>query len=203
MLKRSLLVLLSALFPHVASALDYDESQQGDFSESPDAPLQILLTEGSNRVVGIVDGATDVRDYLTFTIEDGQQLLAIDLVRYQDATLAFVPGNRGFHAIADGSTSYVPDSTTASLFMGGAHLDPLIGDDLLAVLATAPLAGTGFDVPLGPGTYTYHVQQTSPSPTLYEVDFILAVPEPSSALLIGVGLTILSAGWAGRRDTLR
>jgi hypothetical protein len=190
---RSFLVAMGVLCSSAALALDFDEARDGDLSESPDAPTSIVLDAGSNRVVGIVDGGADARDYMTFTLDPGRMLLEIRLLRYQDAELDFIPGNRGFHALAEGPTSYIPDVSTASLFMGGDHLDPLIGTDLLAVLATAPLAGTGFEAPLGPGTYTYLVQQTSPAPTRYELELIVAVPEPSTALLVGVGLAVLSA----------
>ena len=186
-----------------AIALDYDEALDGDFSGLPDAPTEVVLDEGSNRLVGMLDGSADARDYVTFTLRPGETLIGITLVRWDDALLPFLDGNIGFHALAEGPTSFIPDFDTAPFFLGGDHLDPLAtpeGTDLLPVLAMAPLAGTGFEVPLGPGTYTYLIQQTTPIGIAYEFDLIVAVPEPSTALLMGTGLAGLAAcGRAARR----
>ena len=174
-------------------ALDYDDLLDGDFSDLPDAPTPIVLDLGSNEIAGTVDGLFDVRDYVTFTLDPGLALAEIRLLQYTNAELEFIPGNRGFHAIIDGGTSFIPDMDTAGLFLGGDHLDPLPeGTDLLALLAAAPLAGTGFETPLESGTYTYHVQNTSPDFTRYRLEFVV-VPEPSTALLMGFGLMSFAA----------
>jgi hypothetical protein len=55
------------------------------------------------------------------------------------------------------------------------------------VLASAPLGGTGFEVPLGAGTYTYLVQQTGPQQTGYSIEFNVT-PEPSGLLFVLIGL---------------
>jgi hypothetical protein len=47
------------------------------------------------------------------------------------------------------------------------------GTDLLPDLAAGTLGGSGFDVPLGPGVYSYVIQQTGPQHTGYELDFVL------------------------------
>ena len=180
------LLLATPLF-----ALDYDEAIDGDLSEDPAAPTALALDLGSNRVSGRVDGSADIRDYLTFDIREGQSLLSLILIEYVDETLPFIPGNRGYHAFFDGATSLIPDIDNAPSFMGGDHLDALpSGTDLLPILASAPLAGVGFEAPLGPGTYTYHLQQTSPSPTRYALDFVV-VPEPSTAVLLLMGLALM------------
>jgi hypothetical protein len=174
-------------------ALDYDDVLDGDFSDLPDAPTPIVLDLGPNEVAGTLDGLLDVRDYVTFTLDPGLALAEIRLLQYTNAELEFIPGNRGFHAIIDGDTSFIPDVDTASLFLGGDHLDPLpVDTDLLPLLAAAPLAGVGFDIPLESGTYTYHVQNTSPDFTRYRLEFVV-VPEPSTALLMGFGLMSFTA----------
>jgi hypothetical protein len=126
----------------------------------------------------------DVRDYLTFTLGPNQQLVSLLLLEYVDIDSG-EPGNRGFNAINLGSTSFIPGVDTADDFLGGDHLDPApSGTDLLPILASAPLAGTGFSVPLGPGTYTYLIQQTGTDFTGYELDFNVAViPLPAAAWL--------------------
>jgi hypothetical protein len=195
-----LLLTLALLSASPVLALDYDESRDGDLSELPDAPTSLALEPGSNIVTGRLDGIGDIRDYMSFTIPSGQALSSILLLEYVNAELSFLPGNRGFHAIAAGPTSFIPSTTTAGLFLGGDHLDaqPTVVD-LLPILAGAPLAGTGFDVPLGPGTYTYHVQQTSPEATAYSLEFVV-VPEPSTAVLLLGGLALMRVAGRARRD---
>lgn len=77
-------------------------------------------------------------------------------------------------------------SGTADSFLGGDHLTVnQIGFDQLPVLVTAPLAGTGFSVPLGPGTCSYLVQQTGTEHICYLIDFVVT-PEPDRFLFLGV-----------------
>ena len=59
--------------------------------------------------------------------------------------------------------------------------------DLLNILDQGPeYAGTGFDGPLGPGTYTFWIQEGSDQ-IGYTIDFVVTpVPEPGSALLIAL-----------------
>lgn len=61
------------------------------------------------------------------------------------------------------------------------------GSDLLARLGLAQTGGSGFTPPLGPGTYTFLIQQTGPPLTGFTLAFVV-VPEPSSAALLGAGL---------------
>jgi hypothetical protein len=191
------IVLLGA---GAAPALVYDESMDGDLSEDPASPTPLVFGMGGNTLIAQVDGVEDV-DYLTFTIGDAQALDAILLLEYVNADLPILPGNRGFHAIAAGPTSFIPSPSTADQFLGGDHLDAQDSIvDLLPILATAPLAGTGFEVPLGPGTYTYLVQQTTPEPTRYSLEFVV-VPEPSAALLLLGGLVVMGLGAPSRRAT--
>jgi hypothetical protein len=174
-------------------ALDYNEATDGDLSENPEAPTPLAFDLGANRVTGGVDGSGDVRDYMSFEIAVGQSLESLLLIEYLDATIP-IPGNRGYHAIIDGPTSLIPDFENSDQFLGGDHLDQQpSGTDLLPLLAAAPLAGVGFDVPLGPGTYTYHLQQTSPAPTRYVLEFVV-VPEPSTAMMLLMGLALMRVG---------
>ncbi|MEO0423652.1 MAG: VPLPA-CTERM sorting domain-containing protein [Pseudomonadota bacterium] len=168
----------------------WDESVSGDLSSDPDAPTPLSFSVGSNIITGSVSaGEGDTRDFITFTIADGQVLTALLQLEYVDGDTGG-PGNRGFHAINEGETSFIPGGDTSDLFLGGDHLDPLDpGTDLLAILATAPLAGVGFDTPLGPGTYSYVVQQTGPQNSAYSLDFqVAAVPLPAGVWLIASAL---------------
>ena len=160
------------------------EETSGDLSGDPASPTSVALALGENTISGSVVSPGDVRDYLTFSIPAGQQLVAIQLVNYVDLDNGS-EGNTGFHSLNVGSTSFIPGGGTAGSFLGGDHLTVVPGGtNLLAVLGEAPLAGTGFDLPLGEGDYTYLVQQTGPQNTGYEVSFTLAaIPEPSASLL--------------------
>jgi hypothetical protein len=170
----------------LAAAADWDEGVDGDLSDDPDAPTVLAFSVGANSVTGDMVSPSDTRDFLTFTIAPGQQLTALLLQQYQDLDTGG-PGDRGFHAINDGPTSFVPGPDTAGLFLGGAHLDPApAGTDLLVVLGAAPQAGTGFTPPLGPGTYSYVVQQTGTEFTGYSLDFVV---EETPVQMIGGSVT--------------
>lgn len=171
----------------------WDEAIDGDLSNDPNAPTPVALNVGSNVFSGTVTGlvfASDVWDYITFTIPAGQALSQLLLLEYTDAPSGD-PGNTGFHAIIEGPTSYYPDFGNIGLFLGGDHLDwsPVVVD-VLPNLANATLGGQGFTTPLGPGTYTYHIMQTGPDTTGYKLDFVVT-PEPASFALLLVGAALL------------
>ncbi|MEO1007823.1 MAG: PEP-CTERM sorting domain-containing protein [Planctomycetota bacterium] len=181
----------AALAAAAQAQIAWDESVSGDISGDPDAPTAITLGLGSNIITGQVFASDDTRDFVTFTIPDGQALGELRLLEYFDITSGD-PGNRGFHAINAGATSFIPGPDTAAFFLGGDHLDPApAGTDLLPLLAAAPLAGTGFDTPLGPGTYSYVVQQTGPEVTGYSIDLVVI---PAPATLAGLGVAGLLVG---------
>lgn len=170
-----LIVAASCLYCTAAGAqvLTWDESIDGDLSTDPDMPTPVTFVEGGNTIRGQMQDPDDTRDYITFTIADGQQLTSVLLNQYQDVDSGG-PGDRGFVAVNEGDTSFIPGFDTGDLFLGGAHLDPdPVGTDYLAILAGAPQAGTGFTPPLGPGTYSFLVQQTGPELTAYELEFVI------------------------------
>lgn len=160
--------------------LSYDEATDGDLSNDAANPTPLVLELGANQVTGRVQDPADTRDYLTFTIEPGQALTGIFLIRYEDLDTG-ADGNRGFIHIDDGSSSVVPDGETASAFLGGTHLDrglfPSAADNVLTRLAEAPQGGTGFTAPLGPGEYTLNVQQTGPQNTAYTLEIVVAATD--------------------------
>jgi PEP-CTERM motif len=187
------------LFLSVAghAAIVWSENINGDLSSNPAAPTPITFQLGSNIISGSVFTGTDTRDYITFTLAPGFELVSLRLLMYDDLNTGTPnDGNTGFHAINLGSTSFIPDASTAGFFLGGYHLDPPVGVDLLPVLALGVTggpghAGTGFTVPLEAGTYSYLVQQTGPQLTGYSIEFNV-VPEPSSVVLILGGLGVIA-----------
>lgn len=178
---------MSLCLAGTASAADYDESVSGDLSDDPLLTTTLPLDLGSNVITGSMANSNDVvngdRDFFNFTVPVGQQLEGIFLLNLS-------PSNRGFHAINSGNQGIIPSGPGAgdpSNYLGSAHLDPTPPTtNLLPDLGT-PLAGIGFSGPLGPGTYTYVVQQTSNITQDYSLDFVLT-PEPASVSLVGLGV---------------
>jgi hypothetical protein len=166
----------------------WTESLDGDLSSAEGSPTAVSIGLGTNTISGSISAAAgDTRDFITFTLAAGQQLSSILLQQWEDGTSGG-PANTGFHAINLGSTSFVPSGSTIGSFLGASHIDFLPpGTDLLPDLAAAVAGGTGFTVPLGPGTYSYVIQQTGPQLNLYALDFVV-VPEPTTALLLSLGL---------------
>ena len=186
-------LISSAALSSVASAATiWTESVDGDLSSDAGAPTPVTFAMGSNVINGSVSTGTDGRDYITFTIQPGQALSALVLLMYDDLnTGAANDGNTGYQAIILGSTSLIPSGGNSLSFLGGSHVAPTIGTDYLEIMASGTIAGTGFSTPLGPGTYSYHIQQTGPEPTAYSLDFVV-VPEPSYGALaiVGAGLVL-------------
>jgi hypothetical protein len=167
------------------SAFAIDEAVTGDISSAPTAPTPVTLVLGSNTMKGSVNGSGDADDYITFTIPAGQRLTNLKLQSWGT--------NRGFHAINSGATSFIPSTTTAASFLGGNHVDSApAGTDLLPALGSSPIAGSGFSVPLGPGTYTYLVQQTSAILTNYEFTLVIGATPPAVPVM-GPAILMITA----------
>lgn len=155
----------------VSADVVHDEAVDGDLSDSAAAPTVLAFGPGGNRVSGTMTNNGDTRDFFTFTVPAGGALVEIRQVLYSDGFGSF--GSVGYHAINAGSTSFVPGFGTANAFLGGNHLFNLPGGDLLPELAAATSNGIGFTVPLGPGDYSYIIQQTGPQMTGYTLEFVI------------------------------
>jgi hypothetical protein len=172
------LVGLFLAAPGLASAqLNYNESS-GDLSTNGGSPTALAFSLGTNTVTGSVNSTSDARDYITFTVPSGQRLSGLRLASWN--------GGRGFHAIKLGATMADPSGGNQSSLLGGDHLDNVdSGTERLAALSDGQTggtpAGTGFTPPLGPGTYTYDIQQTSGTSN-YSLEFVItAAPSVPSA----------------------
>ena len=181
----ALLTMVMAGFAAASTA--HDEGVSGDLSTDPNNPTPVSLSLGSNVVTGTMQAPGDTRDYFTFTLGPSQLLSQVLLQSYVDLP-GGGPGDTGFAAIIAGSTSLVPSGANIGSFLGTNHIIAAqVGTDILPGLAAAPFGGTGFTVPLGTGTYTFHVQQTGLELTGYSLDFIIT-PEPATLLLFSTGL---------------
>lgn len=162
--------LAAVLLAAVASAdVVHDEAVDGDLSNEAFLPSVLAFGPGGNLVSGSVTVNGDFRDFITFTVPAGSALVALRQVLYSDGAGTF--GSVGYHAINAGSTGLVPGFGTAGSFLGGNHMFNNMGADLLPDLAAAITNGTGFTIPLGPGDYSYVIQQSGNQHTFYILEF--------------------------------
>lgn len=183
---RSFLVplIFAALFcasQNLQADVVWNETVNGDLSSNSATPTALSFLNGNNTVIGSLSEPTgDLRDYMTFTIGPNQSMTGLILDSYVAATA-------GFQGINTGNTSFIPDTSTAGSFLGLEFvLAGFAGTDMLPLLAVGSYGSTGFTIPLGPGTYSYVIQEvTGGQSASYQLSFVV-VPEPSSAGLCGL-----------------
>ncbi|MDX2118215.1 MAG: hypothetical protein SFY96_08555 [Planctomycetota bacterium] len=183
------IVLASFVAPLAHAGTLYSEAATGDLSGNNFAPTKLgTLTLGSNVLSGVTGGGD--RDYFTITVGAGQTLSAITLVTYQSND------GRSFLGVMSGATfSESPAAPNVANMLGYTHFGFATaasqGTNILDDLATGAGA-IGFPATLGPGTYSFWLQQLGAT-TTYGLDFVV-VPSPAPmAMLLGV------AGIATRR----
>ncbi len=184
---QTLLVSGFALGRPVAADVVWNESNDGDLSSTPATPTALTFLTGSNTVIGSLsepDG--DLRDFMTFTIAPGQFLTALTLD-------AFVADGPGFQGINSGSTGLTPGEDPEGDFLGLEFTaNSYIGLDMLESLGDGLFGSMGFPVPLGPGTYSYVIQEITPGQTTsYQLSFHM-IPEPASAGIVAVAGMLLA-----------
>ena len=169
----TLAVLLVLAVPATAAVV-WNEGVNGDLSTSEATPTPLVFALGSNTVLGTVGAPSDTRDYLTFTIPAGQKLSALNL-------LAWTPDNLGFASFNSGNTSFIPGAATDPLFLAGIHISSAnVGTDLMPLFDTAAVTTNSLPAPeLGPGTYTFLVQQTSAITEQHGFEFVLIGGTPN------------------------
>ena len=167
-MKTFAIVLLVIAMAVPAAALTHDEGSNGDLSSLEGAPTPLAFTLGANKIIGTVNGLPLDRDYITFTVPAGQVLSHINL-------LSFSPNNLSFSSLNTGATSFIPSGATIGSFLAGIHIDANdIGDDLLVFYDTRSVTTNSLPSPsLGPGTYSWLIQQTSPIVQSYSIEFVL------------------------------
>jgi hypothetical protein len=164
----AMVLLLAAMAVPAGAAVIWNEGVNGDLSSSEAAPTAISFGVGSNTIIGSVSGSPLDRDYITFTIGAGQTLSHVNLI-------ALSPDNLSFTAFNSGSTSFIPSGATNGSFLSGIHISAAdVGFDLMPFYDTRNVTTNSLPSPsLGPGTYCWMIQQTSPVLESYTVDFVI------------------------------
>ncbi len=190
---RTPLALAAALAaaPAFAAPITYDESIDGDLSDDRLAPTVLALGLGINSfTVDVVDSnsPTGDRDYFTFNVGAGEQISSVVL---RDASNP----QGGFDAVAflgfdSGDTfGFDPDTFMGSLNGFVLTTPDLFGTDILPALNSEAGAPS---VPVGPGDYTFWIQQTGADLTRVSFDVVLT-PTPTTLAPLAL------AGLAGAR----
>lgn len=180
--RRSLgLAVVSSAATSASAATLYSEAGSGDLSSNRLVPTTLgTLTFGSNVLSGNTGNGD--RDYFTITVASGQTLSAITLLTYQSAD------GRSFLGVQSGSLiTEDPIAANVANMLGYTHF----GFSTVASQGTnilddvgAGFGAIGFGGTLGPGTYTFWLQQLG-APTTYGLDFVV-VPAPGVSALLAV-----------------
>lgn len=181
------------------AASRYDESVNGDLSNDGLAPTPLSFSAGANAVVGTTgrDASGIDRDYATFTIQPGQQLTGIDVLPGTSAI-----GAVSFIGLQAGSQLTVsPAAATADGLLGWWHYSAAdVGTSILPAMAVANNGSSGFQAPLGAGTYALWIQDFGTGTVGYGFQFdVSAVPEPGSLALFALGFGLIVPVWRARR----
>ena len=173
-------VLLVSAFPFSAiqAAVIYSEAGDGEISATATAPTSLgALALGDNDVIGQIGGNS--RDYFTFTVGGGLELDAITLVSGS--------GSNHFFGFDDQNTF-----NNSGGFLIGTLFSAGVGEsaDFLDTFAGGGNFGgsgvTGGSLPAG--DYTVLINEVALGPFEYHLRLTTAtVPEPSSALMLGLG----------------
>ncbi len=169
----------------------WNETNQGDLSNdwlTPTVATLVASEDGENILSGTSgdDGTGIDRDYITVTIPAGAQLTGIILQDY------FSPDFNMFMGVVAGTTVVNPEEATDQSVLGYALFGPSdLGNDLMEELAVPRYPGGGFIAPVGPGTYTFWIQQTG-EPTIYQMNFVV-VPAPGAMVMAAMGLVVARA----------
>jgi len=172
----------------VQAQLLWNESANGDLSNTQSAPSMATVAAGANSVVGTV-GGVDFQDWITLHVPDGLQLSSLTLVSYASTDA------QGFTGVQRNAV-FAGSSNDPASYLGYAHFGTgaangslpvanLVGVDILPLMGNAAVAqgSEGFTPPLGGGDYAFLIQQLG-SPTTYEFSYAAtAVPEMSSSFI--------------------
>lgn len=170
----------------------WDEIGQGDLSSLYSEPTPVAVSPGDNFIyANMGEGATGIdRDFFTITVPAGHALSSIWIDFYfGDDPIGFFGMVIG-PAFAIEPEKATPDDVDGYVLFGTAGLN-VPGTD---VLPRMPLIHEPprFTVPLGPGQYSFWVQQLDGLAD-YGLNFVIDVPGPGVFGLFGVALPVALA----------
>ncbi|MGH7436142.1 MAG: hypothetical protein ACRENE_10760, partial [Polyangiaceae bacterium] len=156
-------------------ASGYSEATDGSFSSDSAAPTLVTVGVGSNLITGVVGGGSadgQFDDYFEITVPARAALTSILLITDESSS---GPADLTFFAVARGTSISSSDSTAAGM-LGWVLFDASMVDmNLLPAMGQAGNGASGFTPPLGPGTYTFRVQDDDGSNLVnYQFRFVLS-----------------------------
>jgi len=177
------LLALCLLTSQSAFAFTFLESSApgSDFSGSFSAPTTLgSTTVGINTVTGAVTaGSNNDRDYFTFQVPSGQELISIGFSELN--------GTNHFFGFNDGATA---ENAAGDFFIATLVSDTQVADNLLQTLsAGGSFGGAGVPAALGPGDYSILINETAEAQIPVNYEFTIetaAIPEPSTVFLLGL-----------------
>ena len=177
----------------VRAATVWNEAIQGDLSGNRLVPSTLLILPGDNDLIATTQGGD--QEYFRITVPPLGELRNLVLKTYTGSD------GTAFIGVQQGATFTVdPSSAQPSNLYGYTHFGTgqgQLGTNILDNIATGPGA-QGFAPPLGPGNYTFWVQQLGSAST-YDLNFQLTVlPEPSAFVVLCVAFVC-----AGQRQRVR
>ena len=188
------IALVLAMFANAHGLTVYSESVNGDLSNNGLSPTVVTLAVGSNEVFGSTGrDSSGVSDREYFTIFVPANLMLAQLIEVA-GTEAGGGRSLGFIGMQSGTQVTLPtNTTTAAGLLGWIHYGPTATDiDILPSMGISANDSTGFVPPLGPGSYSFWIQDTTTGAFDYGFRIVLAaVPEPSTGALMITGLLVL------------
>ena len=184
------LIMAGVFAGSVSADLMWDEAIDGDLSGDYLNPTQ-LFTKGVNNHVRFTTVGSEDKEYFTFEVAEGFELVAIVLDNFETDP----EGNLGFIGIAQGDVFPTPPDAPDVTSLLGYYLPGVsdIGSDIMQAMGNGG-GSQGFSGPLGAGSYSFWAQETAASDDVWDLNFIVTeVPAPGALALIGV------AGLAARR----
>jgi hypothetical protein len=193
-----LMTLPVGLDPSAFGGTLWNSAVDGPLSTSGLAPTTLgPMTLGSNDVFGTTGSSTTgVVDlnYFVVTVPTGSALASITVLPGTQ-----VGGTASFIGVEAGPQVTVsPDATTAAGLLGWTLYTPAEATNntnILPLMGTAGDGSTGFTGPLGPGQYSFWIQEGDTGTFSFGFDLGLvsaaSVPEPGTLTTSLIGLAIL------------
>lgn len=172
-MKFTVVLLAAALASTGALAAGYSEKKSGDLSDDGLDPTSVKLKVGANIIDG--DDGADIangpdRDYFTIQVEKGQTLesIVLDPKTRIGGLSSFIGVQKGKKVTVD------PNGGDPSQLLGWTHFHTSDeGTDILPAICQG-FGAQGCTPPLGPGKYSFWVQELSVCKCHYRFIFNLS-----------------------------